>query len=114
MISKLNFKEELAKVNITLTDQMEQQFDLYFKLIDKYNKVMDLTAVSDEEIYERHFYNSLSIAFNDNFNSKSLCDVGAGAGFPSIPLKIAFPDMKLTIIDPLTKRMDFLKIVIKE
>ena len=108
MISKLNFKEELAKVNITLTDQMVNQFDLYFKLIDKYNKVMDLTAVNGEdEVYERHFYNSLSIAFNDDFNNLHLCDVGAGAGFPSIPLKIAFPDMKLTIIDTLNKRMEF-------
>ena len=115
MINKVNFKEELAKVNITLTDQMEKQFDLYFKLIDKYNKVMDLTAISGEdEMYDRHFYNSLSIAFNDDFNGLHLCDVGAGAGFPSIPLKIAFPNMKLTIIDPLSKRMDFLKIVIKE
>ena len=113
MISKQTFKEELAKVNITLTDQMVEQFDLYFKLIDKYNKVMDLTAISGEdEVYDRHFYNSLSIAFNDDFNGLHLCDVGAGAGFPSIPLKIAFPDMKLTIIDPLSKRMDFLKIVI--
>ena len=56
----------------------------------------------------------LSIAFNDDFNNLHLCDVGAGAGFPSIPLKIAFPDMKLTIIDPLNKRMEFLKVVIKE
>ena len=113
-MDKIEFVNLLKKQNIELTDQMISQFDMYFNLIVKYNKVMDLTAVSDEEIYERHFYNSLSIAFNDNFNSKSLCDVGAGAGFPSIPLKIAFPDMKLTIIDPLTKRMDFLKIVIKE
>lgn len=108
------FKEALEKVNINLTDQMIEQFDMYFKLILKYNKVMDLTAVNDDEIYERHFYNSLTIAFNNNFNGLSLCDVGAGAGFPSIPLKIAFPDMKLTIIDPLSKRMDFLKIVINE
>ena len=109
-MDKIEFVNLLRKQNIELTDQMISQFDMYFNLIVKYNKVMDLTAVSNEEIYERHFYNSLSIAFNDNFNNKSLCDVGAGAGFPSIPLKIAFPDMKLTIIDPLTKRMDFLKI----
>ena len=108
------FKEALAKVNINLTDQMVEQFDMYFNLILKYNKVMDLTAVNDDEIYERHFYNSLTIAFNNDFNGLSLCDVGAGAGFPSIPLKIAFPDMKLTIIDPLSKRMDFLKIVVNE
>ena len=115
MINKTIFKDELAKNNIILTDQMMNQFDLYFKLIDKYNKVMDLTAVNGEdEVYERHFYNSLSIAFNDDFNNLHLCDVGAGAGFPSIPLKIAFPKMKLTIIDPLNKRMEFLKIVIKE
>lgn len=115
MINKTIFKDELAKNNIILTDQMMNQFDLYFKLIDKYNKVMDLTAVSEEdEIYDRHFYNSLTIAFNQNFNDLHLCDVGAGAGFPSIPLKIAFPKMKLTIIDPLNKRMEFLKIVIKE
>ena len=113
-MDKNEFVQLLKQQNIELTDQMISQFDMYFNLILKYNKVMDLTAVKDEEIYERHFYNSLSIAFNDNFNHKSLCDVGAGAGFPSIPLKIAFPDMKLTIIDPLTKRMDFLKIVINE
>lgn len=115
MVNKENFKELLSKQNIILTDEMINQFDLYFKLIDKYNKVMDLTAISNEdEIYDRHFYNSLTIAFNKDFNGLSLCDVGAGAGFPSIPLKIAFPDMKLTIIDPLSKRMEFLKIVIKE
>lgn len=115
MVNKNSFKEELAKQNIILTDRMIEQFDLYFSLIDKYNKVMDLTAITKEdEIYDRHFYNSLSIAFNDDFNCLHLCDVGAGAGFPSIPLKIAFPNMKLTIIDPLVKRMDFLKIVIKE
>lgn len=109
------FKLALKKENIELTDQMLEQFDLYFKLIEEYNKVMDLTAISGkEEIYERHFYNSLTIAFNDNFNNLHLCDVGSGAGFPAIPLKIAFPDMKLTIIDPLAKRMDFLKIVIEK
>ena len=113
-MDKIEFVNLLRKKNIELTDQMINQFDMYFNLIVKYNKVMDLTAVSNEEIYERHFYNSLSIAFNDNFNGLHLCDVGAGAGFPSIPLKIAFPDMKLTIIDPLNKRMEFLKVVIKE
>ena len=115
MINKNNFKEDLAKENIILTDQMLEQFDLYFKLLEKYNKVMDLTNVIDEdEVYDRHFYNSLTIAFDFDFNNLHLCDVGAGAGFPSIPLKICFPNMKLTIIDPLSKRMDFLKIVIEQ
>lgn len=115
MVNKSNFKEILELENIILTDQMIEQFDLYFNLISEYNKVMDLTAVCEEdEVYDRHFYNSLTIAFKSDFNSIHLCDVGAGAGFPSIPLKIAFPNMKLTIIDPLSKRMEFLKIVINK
>lgn len=107
------FIEDLKKQNINLTDTMIKQFELYFELIDKYNQVMDLTAIkTKEEIYQRHFYNSLTIAFNEDFNNLHLCDVGSGAGFPAIPLKIVFPDMKLTIVDPLTKRMDFLKVVV--
>ena len=111
-MNKIEFKEKLHSNNIEITDDMLDKFDRYFELLVEYNKVMDLTAVKDDEIYERHFYNSLTIAFDNDFNNISLCDVGAGAGFPSIPLKIVFPNMKLTIIDPLSKRMDFLKIVI--
>lgn len=114
-MTELEFKSALEKEHIVLTDQMMKQFDLYFQLLNEYNKVMDLTAVTEkEEIYERHFYNSLTIAFNENFNGLHLCDVGSGAGFPAIPLKIIFPDMKLTIVDSLSKRMDFLKIVISK
>ncbi len=114
MKNEKEFKEELQKNNIHLNDEMLQQFHCYFDLINQYNQVMDLTSVAQDEIYERHFYNSLTIAFHQDFNDLHLCDVGAGAGFPSIPLKIAFPSMKLTIIDPLSKRMDFLKIVIEK
>ena len=115
MITKQNFKEELSKQNIIITDQMVEKFDKYFHLLEKYNQVMDLTNVIEEdEVYDRHFYNSLTIAFNKDFNNLSICDVGAGAGFPSIPLKIVFPNSKITIIDPLSKRMDFIKEVIKE
>lgn len=110
----INFKEELEKQNIILTSQMEQQFEKYYSLILKYNSIMDLTSVNPDEIYERHFFNSLTIAFNKDFNNYYLCDVGSGAGFPAIPLKIVFPNMHLTIVDSLGKRMDFLKIVIKE
>lgn len=110
----VEFKEALKEKNIILTDNMLKQFQTYYDLIVSYNKVMDLTAISDDLIYERHFYDSLSIAFNKDFNDLNFCDVGAGAGFPSIPLKIIFPKMKLTIIDPLNKRMNFLKIVIEK
>ncbi len=110
----IDFKEKLESQNIILTPQMEKQFEKYYSLILKYNSIMDLTAVNPDEIYERHFFNSLTIAFNKDFNNCSLCDVGSGAGFPAIPLKIIFPNMQLTIVDSLGKRMDFLKIVIKE
>lgn len=110
----IDFKEKLESQNIILTPQMEKQFKKYYSLILKYNSIMDLTAVNPDEIYERHFFNSLTIAFNKDFNNCSLCDVGSGAGFPAIPLKIIFPNMQLTIVDSLGKRMDFLKIVIKE
>lgn len=112
-MNKEQFKEKLKEQNIILTKKMEDDFDLYFHLLKQYNEVMDLTAVIEEEqVYERHFYNSLTIAFNNDFNNLHFCDVGAGAGFPSIPLKIVFPNMKLTIIDPLNKRMEFLKAVV--
>lgn len=112
-MTKLEFKEELQKHNIVLTDKMLNQFEQYYELLKQYNEVMDLTNVIDEEaVYDRHFFNSLTIAFQQDFNHCSLCDVGSGAGFPAIPLKIVFPEMKLTIVDSLSKRMDFLKIVI--
>lgn len=114
-MTKETFYKLLSKENIILTDTQKQQFATYFNLLETYNKVMDLTNVIEEEqVYERHFYDSLSIAFNQNFNTLSLCDVGSGAGFPAIPLKIVFPNMKLTIIDSLNKRMNFLKEVINK
>lgn len=113
-MNKEEFKEKLKEHNIILNKEMENQFEKYYELIVKYNQVMDLTAVEPSKIYERHFLNSLTIAFNNDFNYLKVCDVGAGAGFPSIPLKIIFPNMKLTIMDPLLKRMEFLKIIIHE
>lgn len=113
-MDKFTFKEQLEKKGILLTNNMLNQFQTYYDLIVEYNKVIDLTATPNEQIYERHFYDSLLLAFNHNFDNINFCDVGAGAGFPSIPLKIVFPKMKLTIIDPLNKRMNFLKIVIEK
>lgn len=112
-MKKEQFIKQLSENGINLTDGMIQQFHEYFLLLEKYNEVMDLTNVIDEEaVYERHFYDSLTPAFNDSFNHLKVCDVGSGAGFPAIPLKIVFPDMNLTIIDSMTKRMNFLKEVI--
>ena len=75
---------------------------------------MNLTAITEkEDVYLKHFYDSLTISFDYTLDTQSLCDIGAGAGFPSIPLKIVYPDLKITIVDSLTKRITFLKQLIQ-
>ncbi len=110
------FIKALESKNIHLTDKMLEQFETYYQMLDEYNKVMDLTNIIEkEQVYERHFYDSLSVCFTGiDFNNHTLCDVGSGAGFPAIPLKIVFPNMKLVVIDSLNKRMNFLAEVVKK
>ncbi|WP_316572304.1 16S rRNA (guanine(527)-N(7))-methyltransferase RsmG [Neobacillus sp. YIM B06451] len=100
----------LGDRGISLSSTQLGQFDTYFKTLVEWNEKMNLTAITDrEEVYLKHFYDSLSAAFYFDFSgSLSLCDVGAGAGFPSIPLKIAFPSLNITIVDSLNKRITFL------
>ena len=118
-MDKIQFKEKLKEVNIILTNQMEKQFDLYFNLLNEYNKVMDLTAVIEEDlVYERHFYNSLTIAFNNDFNNLHFCDVGAGAGFPSIPLmeflRVVIDKLDLKDVNLVIKRVEDISSQYKE
>lgn len=109
-MNKEQFQQRLAEKGIHLSPSQLEQFDLYYKLLVEWNEKMNLTAITDEEeVYLKHFYDSLSAAFYFDFSgSPSICDVGAGAGFPSIPLKIAFPDIQVTIVDSLNKRITFL------
>ncbi len=104
------FKRLLSERNIALTDYQMKQFDSYYKLLIEWNQKMNLTTILNKEaVYLKHFYDSISLAFFANFKGgHSLCDIGAGAGFPSIPLKILFPDLQITIIDSLNKRISFL------
>ena len=95
-MSKEEFIELLKNKGIILSDKQIEQFDKYFKLLVEWNEKMNLTAITDEE------------SFDFEFASQSIVDVGAGAGFPSIPLKIIYPDLKVTIVDSLTKRITFL------
>lgn len=112
----MDFIKELDSLNISLTDKQLEQFDKYFNLLIEYNKVMNLTGITDkDEVYLKHFYDSLTLVKAYDFNKElSICDVGSGAGFPSIPLKIAFPNIKVVIVDALNKRLEFLKVVINE
>lgn len=104
------FLEALKNKGIILSKKQIQQFELYYQTLVEWNEKMNLTAITQkEDVYLKHFYDSLTISFDYDFHNQSLCDIGAGAGFPSIPLKIIYPDLKVTIVDSLTKRITFLK-----
>ena len=105
---KQDFFDALGKQGIVLNDQQQQQFDEYALMLVEWNKKMNLTAITEiDEIYEKHFLDSLLPSFDMEING-SFCDVGAGAGFPSIPLKIVYPKLKVTIVETLGKRITFL------
>lgn len=109
------FYQRLQEVHgITLTEVQKEQFHQYFQLLVEWNEKMNLTAITDEEgVYLKHFYDSLALGFHHELSNQTLCDVGAGAGFPSIPLKIVFPDLKVTIVDSLNKRITFLNTLVE-
>ena len=108
METVIKFEEQLKEHKLELTDRQKEQFELYAKMLVEWNEKMNLTSITDEEgIYMKHFYDSLVPSFDIEIKG-SLCDVGSGAGFPSIPLKIMYPDLKVTIIETLGKRVTFL------
>ena len=110
------FKQALHEKGIDLTNTQMNQFKKYFELLVEWNEKMNLTAITDESsVYLKHFFDSISASFYEDFTgSFSVCDVGAGAGFPRIPLKICFPNLKVTIVDSLNKRIQFLNHLSKE
>lgn len=109
-MNEQQFIEALKEKGIELTDTQIAQFKTYFELLVEWNEKMNLTAITDlEGVYLKHFYDSISASFYFDFsNVNSICDVGAGAGFPSLPIKICFPHLHVTIVDSLNKRITFL------
>ena len=107
------FRAELAKHGVKLSDEQMQQFQTYYEFLVATSEHVNLTAITkQDEVYLKHFYDSLLPALEvKDLQTRpfSICDVGAGAGFPSIPLKIAFPNLKVTIVDSLNKRIKFLE-----
>ena len=103
-----NFKQKLAKKCPELTEKMLQQFENYMKLLLEWNEKINLTAITEEDdIILKHFVDSLTISkYIDE--GKTVVDVGTGAGFPGIPLKIVRKDVKVTLVDSLNKRIKFL------
>ena len=108
-------KKSLEKIGIEITDRQKEQFDAYHKLLEEWNKVMNLTGITEyEEVNEKHFVDSVSIVKAMDMKSvKSVIDVGTGAGFPGIPLKIVFPELEVVLLDSLNKRVKFLNAFIE-
>lgn len=106
----MNFKEDLKKINIELTNEAFLNFEEYYKFLVEYNEHVNLTAITDYDgVYYKHFYDSLTLSLAlDVTKPINLIDVGAGAGFPSIPNAIVFNNLNVTIIDALNKRINFL------
>lgn len=109
-MNEQQFKKALSEKGIELSDTQLAQFRTYYEELVEWNEKMNLTAITDQpSVYLKHFYDSITAAFYLDFTKPmKLCDVGAGAGFPSIPLKICFPQIEVTIVDSLNKRIQFL------
>ena len=107
-------KENLKELNIDLTDLQLEQFYNYMSILIEWNKFMNLTGITDpEEVITKHFIDSLTVLDKIDKNA-SIIDVGTGAGFPGIPVKIAFPETKVVLLDSLNKRIKFLNEVIEK
>lgn len=109
VFTKQDFVYNLQKNGISLNEYQQKQFAQYAALLMEWNQKMNLTAIKEETaIYEKHFLDSIYPLIDIPFQGK-LCDVGAGAGFPSLPMKIVQPELEVTIVEPLGKRITFLR-----
>ena len=111
------FYSLLDQQNINLTDQQKFQFERYFELLVEWNEKINLTAITEkEEVYLKHFYDSIAPILQGLIENQEikLLDIGAGAGFPSLPMKILYPQLDVTIIDSLNKRINFLQLLTEE
>ncbi len=115
-MNKEEFIEEVKKLNIEVTDEKLDLLDKFYHLLIDWNEKINLTTIVEEkQVYLKHFYDSLTLYKEIDFTKDiNLCDVGSGAGFPGIVIKIFFPNVKITLIDSLQKRVNYLNEVIKE
>ena len=115
MYSIESFKKKVNMLHIELSDKQYNQYVTYYEMVVEKNKVMNLTGITEfDEFIDKHYIDSLSIVNAvDIYQVQSAIDVGTGAGFPGIPLKIAFPHLKITLLDSLNKRINFLNEVVE-
>ena len=113
-MTKEEFIKKLSVQNVNLNGVQIEQLDTYASFLKEYNEKINLTAICEyEEVLDKHFYDSLLLSFNKEIKG-SLVDVGTGAGFPGVVLKIVYPDLKVILIEPLKKRCVFLNELIEK
>lgn len=110
------FIEELKKINIDITEEQLVKLNKFYELLIEWNEKINLTRITEkEDVYLKHFYDSLTITkVIDLSKVDTLCDIGTGAGFPGVVLKIIYPNLKITLVDALQKRVNYLNEIIKE
>ncbi len=115
-MNKEEFIRELKNINISLNETQLKQLDDYYNLLVEWNQKINLTRIIEEkDVYLKHFYDSITLSkVVDLHHNMSLCDIGTGAGFPGIVLKIVFPTLSITLVDALQKRINFLNLVIQK
>ena len=116
MYNTEQFEKDLTALGVNLSENQVQQFLTYYEMLVEWNEVMNLTAITEyDEVMKKHFVDSLSLIQTfDVTKTVSVIDVGTGAGFPGLALKIAYPNMKVTLLDSLNKRIIFLNAVIEK
>ena len=115
-MTEKEFIEEVKKLGITPAKEQMQQLEKFYRLLIEWNQKINLTRITEkEDVYLKHFYDSLTIVKEIDLSKvETLCDVGTGAGFPGIVLKIFYPNLKIILIDSLLKRVNYLNEIIKE
>lgn len=115
-MNKELFINSLKELNIEVTEEKINKLDKFYELLIDWNNKINLTRIVEkEEVYLKHFYDSLTIVKEVNLNEiNTLCDVGTGAGFPGIVLKLFYPHLKITLVDSLLKRVNYLNTIIKD
>ena len=115
-MNKEEFYQEVEKLGIQLNSKQKEQLEKFYEIVIEENTKINLTRITEkEEFYLKHFYDSLTIVKEVDLNHiESLCDVGTGAGFPGIVLKIVYPNLKITLVDSLLKRVKYLNDTIKK
>ena len=115
-MNKEEFISAVKELGIELTEEQLIKLDKFYNLLIDWNEKINLTRITEEQdVYLKHFYDSLTIAKVIDLSTKNtLCDVGTGAGFPGIVLKIVYPNLKITLVDSLLKRVNYLNTIIKD